>query len=83
MSFIISLLGLVLDLLTIAIVLRAILSWFAVKPWSSPMMVLQRITDPILEPIRRILPRMGMLDFSPLVAIIILQLLSRFLLSLG
>ena len=41
------------------------------------MQVLDGITEPILDPIRRIMPRIGMLDLSPLVAIILLQFISR------
>jgi YggT family protein len=46
-----------------------------------------RIVDPLLNPIRRILPQTGMIDFSPLVAIIIIQviefILTRLLISLA
>ena len=37
--------------------------------------ILYRITEPVLSPLRRILPRAGMIDFSPLAAIILLQLI--------
>ena len=40
------------------------------------------ITEPILSPIRQFMPRLGMLDLSPLVAIILLQLIGRAALSL-
>jgi len=41
--------------------------------------ILFRITEPILSPLRRIIPRFGVLDFSPLVAIILLQLIANLL----
>jgi YggT family protein len=39
---------------------------------------LHDITEPILAPIRQVMPRMGMLDLSPMVAIILLSLIARF-----
>ena len=60
---------------TIAILLRIILSWFPIGP--GPMAkvyeFLVRITEPLLGPIRRIMPRAGGLDFSPMIAILFLQ----------
>lgn len=41
------------------------------------MVVLYDITEPILEPLRRVIPRLGMLDFSPLVAIILLNIIAQ------
>jgi YggT family protein len=62
--------------LTIAIFLRAILSWFNMDPRSPLIQILDAITEPIMDPIRRIMPRLGMLDLSPLVAILLLQFVS-------
>lgn len=63
--------------LVVAIFIRALMSWFQMDPRSPVMQVLDGITEPILDPIRRIMPRIGMLDLSPLVAIILLQFISR------
>lgn len=65
------------SILTIAIFLRAILSWFNLDPSSPLIQAVDAVTSPILEPIRRIIPRIGMLDLSPLVAILLLQFVSR------
>jgi YggT family protein len=56
--------------------LRAILSWF-MPPGSDNaiMRFLHDITEPLLAPLRRILPSMGMLDLSPFVAMILLQVI--------
>lgn len=67
----------ILQLLVLAIFLRIILSWFAPRSANTFSIILYRITEPILEPLRRIIPRAGMFDFSPIIAIIILQLLIR------
>jgi YggT family protein len=69
-------------LIMVALFVRVIASWFGVSPyrrWMRPVMLL---TDWIIEPIRRILPPFGMLDFSPLVAWVVLTIVQRFVLSL-
>jgi YggT family protein len=68
--------GLLVYVLTTAIFLRAIFSWF-VPPGSDNvlMRLLRDITEPILAPLRRVLPTMGMLDLSPFVAMILLQVM--------
>jgi YggT family protein len=63
------------------VIVRAVASWFT-SPYSrNPLLeTLRRITDPILEPIRAVLPAMGGVDLSPLVAfflILVLQSLIR------
>jgi YggT family protein len=73
-SQVICLLGTVL---TIAIFARAILSWFNMDPRSPLIQTLDAITEPILDPIRRVMPRLGMIDLSPLIAILLLQFVSR------
>jgi YggT family protein len=70
------------QLLMIALLVRVIASWVGVspyRPWMRPVMAL---TDWIIDPIRRILPPLGMLDLSPLVAWLVLSLVRSFLLSL-
>ncbi len=72
-----NLLETVISLLTMAIFLRAILSWLAV-PSNNPISeVLTRITEPVLAPLRRYIPRMGMMDLTPLIAIMLLQFLIK------
>lgn len=80
------LLDLLLTILTWAILADAILSWLmfagVVKwsPWHPVPRTLGRITSPILDPIRKIMPpwRYG-LDFSPLVALIVIQIVRQLL----
>ncbi|MEK7281433.1 MAG: YggT family protein [Chloroflexota bacterium] len=68
--------------LTYAIIARVILSWFPMRPDNPVLVFLYTITEPILAPLRRVLPPLGMLDLSPLVAIIILQVLEGLLVRL-
>jgi YggT family protein len=60
------------SLVMACIFIRVIVSWFGIspyRPWMRPVVVL---TDWIVEPIRRLLPPMGMIDFSPMVAWLVL-----------
>ena len=59
------------------IIARAILSWFPDTRNNQLVQILNQITDRMLQPISRVVPRMGMMDFSPMIAIIILIALSR------
>ncbi len=62
-----------------AIVAWALLSWFSPSGYNPVMGVLNRICTPALAPVRRILPGVGGIDFSPLVFILGVQLVMRFL----
>ncbi len=65
-----------IQLLVLAIFFRAILSWFVRDPYNPIVRVLDTITEPILQPLRQIMPRMGMMDLTPLVAIIVLSVIA-------
>jgi len=71
----INFLSLALSFLLIAYV---VLSYF-MDPFHPIRMNVNRIVNPILDPIRRLLPRTGMMDFSPVVAIILVQVLEAIL----
>ena len=79
MEFFFNFIRVLCEVLTVAIILRAILSWFSRGTTNMLTAILFRITEPILSPLRRIIPRFGVLDFSPLVAIILLQLIANLL----
>ena len=63
--------------LVIAIVLRAILSWFVPQGDHPVVRILRDVTDPLIVPLRRVIPSVGMLDLSPFVAIILLQVVRQ------
>ena len=67
------------DVLTILILLRVIVSWYPPKRTSKVVNMIHRLTEPILAPLRRIIPRLGPLDLSPLVAVILIQLICHLL----
>lgn len=79
MSFLLNFISLLFDVLTMAIFLRAILSWVSTGPNNMLVKMLYQVTEPILAPLRRIVPKVGMLDLTPLVAIVLLQLIGSLL----
>ncbi len=66
----------------VAVFIRIMLLWVGMDTRNPVVIFLHEITEPILAPIRRFIPPMGMLDLSPLMAIILLLILSHFLTSL-
>ena len=63
--------------LTFAIFIRAIISWFPIGANNPLIVVLFQITEPVLAPLRRVVPRLGMIDITPMVAIILLQVIGQ------
>ncbi len=66
-------------LYSFAIIARSLLPWFQVDPYHPAVQFLIRITEPLLAPIRRSIPRLGGLDFSPMVALLLLYALQLLL----
>ena len=66
---------LIIDIYSFIVFGAVIISWFQLPPSSPVVRFLHTATEPVLAPIRRVLPDMGGLDFSPLVLLIGLQLL--------
>jgi YggT family protein len=68
-------LNLVRTVLMIAIFVRVLLSWIT-HDYSNPLVrIVWDVTEPVLAPIRRVLPSVGMFDFSPVVALLLLYVL--------
>jgi YggT family protein len=75
MSFIVTFLEVLFQVLTIAVFIRAILSWFPTSPNNQFVAFLNQVTEPFLAPLRRLIPPLGgMIDISPIVAIVLFQL---------
>lgn len=69
---------------SILLIIRVLLSWFPNISWGSqPFAALSQITDPYLNLFRSIIPPLGGMDFSPILAFLLLNVLSSLLLSLG
>jgi YggT family protein len=70
------------QLLDIAIVARILLSWFEVKSRGRLIQIIMDTTEPIFRLARQITPRTGMVDFSPLVALIGLDFIQYLLIAI-
>ncbi len=76
MGFIINFFDLLFTLLSFAIIARALISWVPVDPYNPAVRFLDQITDPIIAPLRRVIPPIGgAIDITPIVALILLQVL--------
>jgi YggT family protein len=72
-----SLIGLasqVLDLLFFAILASIVLSWLAPQTNHPGAYLLHQLTEPVMSPVRRMLPNLGGLDFSPILVFIMINL---------
>jgi len=67
------------QILSLAIIVRALLSWFNLPPTNPLVTILYDVTEPILAPLRRVVPRIGMMDITPIVAIILMDFIRRIL----
>lgn len=80
MSILISLIYLVLVVFQFILLARVLLSWFPNFDRSNPIIrFIYGATEPVLSPIRNLLPAMGGLDFSPLIVFLLISLIVRFL----
>lgn len=72
--------------LTLAILGRVIMSWVTMfAPTSSVVQtineILHQMTEPVLGPLRRVIPPLGMFDLTPMIALILLEVIRRFLIN--
>jgi len=77
MSFLKEFASILIVILEIAVFLRAMLSWFPMDQRSPIVRILDDINEPILAPLRKIVPRIGMIDITPMVAILVLFVIGK------
>lgn len=68
-----------IDLYSLIVLVAVVLSWIRVDRRNPLVMIVDRLTAPALRPIRRVLPPMGGLDFSPMLLVLALQVLKGLL----
>ncbi len=68
--------------LTVLIIARIAVSWIGLSPWHPVVRWLRVIVDPILAPFRRILPTFSGLDFSPILALVVINIVAQILQTL-
>ena len=64
---------LVLSLMVWLIIGRALISWFSPDPYNPLVQFLFRVTEPVLSPIRNVLPYFGGIDLSPIVVLLAIE----------
>jgi len=69
------------DIMIAAIFVRVLLSWIVTDPRNPLVNVLDQIVEPILGPLRRVVPRLGMFDLTPMVAMILLIAIQQMVIS--
>jgi len=69
-------------LLGLAILARVLLSWVRVSPYHPAVELLYQITEPVLAPLRRVIPPVGMMDISPIIAMLLLQIIQPVLVGI-
>ena len=75
MAFLRNFVELLVIALTVLILGRIFVSWLDPTRRSRVSSFLYQVTEPILAPIRRVLPQTGMIDFSPMIVILILSVI--------
>jgi YggT family protein len=78
-AFIIYFIQTLFFILQFAIIVRALMSWFNPSRDNPIVRIVYEITEPVLSPLRRIVPRIGMMDITPIVAILLMQVIESVL----
>lgn len=81
MGYVISFINILIQVIVLLVFAKIILSYF-MDPYHPIRQAIDSVVEPMLAPLRRIIPPIGMIDFSPLVLIILLQVVGRILISL-
>jgi YggT family protein len=79
-GFLIYFINLLAQVITLLVIAKVILSYF-MSPYHPIRETIDRIVSPLLDPIRRVMPSTGMIDFSPLVLLVLMQILRSVLVS--
>jgi YggT family protein len=76
--------GWLLDLYSYVIIAAALISWVSPDPRNPIVQFLHRVTEPVLAPVRRMLPpwKTGGLDLSPIIVLLAIQFIDRVILPL-
>lgn len=70
-------LGKLISLYEIALLIRIVLSWVPHNPYNQAIQFLYKITDPVLNPVRKLIPPFRGIDFSPVIVFIGLGIVKR------
>lgn len=79
MGYILSQAIYIISQIVIYVVLAHVILSYFMNPYHPVRVTIDRLVSPLLNPIRRVVPLIGMFDISPIILIILVQLISRFL----
>jgi len=81
MGMLLYILGNIVQLMAFAVFARAILTWFPIDRSGPVFQFLDTVTEPVLQPLRRVIPPIGMIDITPMVAMLLLFFIASALLA--
>jgi YggT family protein len=82
MTFLLFFIPLLFNLYSFLILARVLLSWVNVSPTNPIVTFIIEVTDPLLKPLRNVIPPIGMLDITPIAALILLQILESIIMAI-
>ena len=80
-DILIQLITIAVNLITLVMIVDAVLS-FAMPPYHPIRLSLGRVLSPLYSPLRKVIPPLGMIDITPLVAILLIQLVEKILITI-
>lgn len=78
-TILINIIVVVANLISLLILARVLLSWIQVDRYHPVVKFLYDVTEPILAPVRNLMPQVGMMDFSPIIVFFLLQVVEQVL----
>jgi YggT family protein len=81
MTYLVNLINILVQLITLLVIIKVFLSYF-MSPYHPVRLNIDRIVNPMLRPFQRIIPPIGMMDLSPLILIIVVQLVGRIIINI-
>ncbi len=76
MAAVVAIMALLIRIYSFVILARVLMSWVQIDPYSPLARTIYDLTEPVLAPVRNLLPPAAGLDFSPIIVIILLQVIS-------
>jgi YggT family protein len=73
---------LLFNLYSFLILARVLLSWVSLGPGNPIVTFIMEATDPVIKPLRSVIPPIGMLDITPIAALILLQIVETIVMSI-
>jgi YggT family protein len=80
MSILVPVVDLFIRVFSLVVIIYVFLAYF-MAPYHPIRMIFARIVDPMLKPIRKLVPLVGMIDFSPFILLIIIQIVGRIVIA--